>query len=166
MPATLPVRVADSVALEKPLRRWPLADWTFAIDGAAPKPMALKDWREDPALAHARGPGVYMHRFALDAPTPGARYLLDAGLVQGTAIVRVNGQEVGRASVPPFLIDVTASLKAGENTVEIEVLAPLRNYFVGRALAGDPHYSHMKGYGKQLAAAGLIGPVSIGDVLP
>ncbi len=166
MPSTLPVRVADSVALEHPLRRWPLADWTFVIDGAAPKPMALKDWREDPALAHARGPGVYAHRFALDAPTPGARYLLDAGLVQGTAIVRVNGQEVGRASVPPFLLDVTAPLQAGDNTVEIEVLAPLRNYFVGRALAGDPHYSHMQGYEHQLVAAGLIGPVGIVEVSP
>jgi hypothetical protein len=166
MPATLPVRVADSVALERPLRSWSLADWTFAIDGAAPKPMALKDWREDPALAHARGPGVYAHRFALDAPKPGARYLLDAGLVQGTAIVRVNGLEAGRVSVPPFLVDVSAGLTPGDNTIEIEVLAPLRNYFVGRALAGDPHYSHMKGYEHQLVAAGLIGPASLAEVSP
>jgi len=166
MPATLPLRVADSVALAQSARRWELADWTFAIDGAAPKPRELRDWREDPALVHARGPGVYVHRFALDAPSPGARYLLDAGLVQGAAAVRVNGQPVGRASLPPFLLDVSGPLKAGDNTIEIEVRAPLRNYFVGRALAGDPHYSHMKGYEHQLVAAGLIGPVSIGEVLP
>jgi len=44
------------------------------------------------------------------------------------------------------------------------VLAPLRNDFVGRALAGDPKYTHMKNFGNQLAAAGLIGPVAIAEI--
>jgi hypothetical protein len=37
---------------------------------------------------------------------------------------------------------------------------------VGRALAGDPHYSHMKGYEHQLVAAGLIGPAILAEVSP
>lgn len=166
MPATLPLRIADSVALQHPARSWPLADWELAMDGAPGQPTGLGDWREDPVLRHARGPGVYTHRFVLDGPRPGARYLLDLGLVQGTAMVRVNGRDIGRAGVPPFLLDVTAALQPGENSVEVEVLAPLRNYFVGRALAGDPHYSHMKGYEHQLVAAGLIGPAILAEVSP
>jgi len=115
-------------------------------------------------LRHARGPGVYTHGFDLEAPGPDSRYLLDLGLVQGSALVKVNGREIGRASVPPFLVDITGALQPGENAIEVAVLAPLRNYFVGRALAGDPHYSHMKGYENQLVAAGLIGPVSLAEV--
>ena len=109
-------------------------------------------------------PGVYKHGFDLEAPSSDARYLLDLGLVQGSALVKVNGREIGRASVPPFLVDITEALQPGENAIEVAVLAPLRNYFVGRALAGDLHYSHMKGYDNQLVAAGLIGPVSIAEV--
>ncbi len=164
MPPTLTVRVADSVLSERPRRTWHLDAWTFAIDGGEARPAALQDWRQDPALMHARGPGVYAHRFELADPDPGARYLLDVGLVQGAAAVSVNGQAIGRASVPPFLLDVGTALRAGDNEIRIEVLAPLRNHFVGRALAGDARYSHMTGYEHRLAAAGLIGPVSIVEV--
>lgn len=76
----------------------------------------------------------------------------------------MNGRAIGRASVPPFLLDMGTALRAGDNEIRIEVLAPLRNQFVGRVLAGDAHYSHMKGYEHRLAAAGLIGPVSIVEV--
>ncbi len=84
--------------------------------------------------------------------------------MQGSALVRVNGKEIGRASVPPFVLDITPALQPGENTIQVEVLAPLRNYFVGRALAGDEHYSHMRDYADRLVAAGLMGPVSIAQV--
>lgn len=164
MPPTLTVRVADSVLSERPRRTWHLDAWTFAIDGGEARPAALQDWRQDPALMHARGPGVYAHRFELADPDPAARYLLDVGLVQGAAAVSVNGQAIGRASVPPFLLELGTALRAGDNEIRIEVLAPLRNHFVGRALAGDAHYSHMTGYEHRLAAAGLIGPVSIVEV--
>jgi len=63
------------------------------------------------------------------------------------ALVRVNGNEIARASVPPFLVDISAALSAGDNSIEIDVLAPPRNHFVGRALAGDERYTHMQGYG-------------------
>jgi hypothetical protein len=46
------------------------------------------------------------------------------------------------------------------------VAAPLRNYFVGRALADDPKYSHMKRYADELVAAGLIGPINLVEVMP
>jgi len=164
-PATVPVRVPDSLRIEDAARDWPLTDWTLAVGGGQVNRATLQDWREDPALRHARV-GTYRHRFVPDAMVPGASYLLDLGLVQGSALVRVNGNEIARASVPPFLVDITSALSAGDNSIEIDVLAPLRNHFVGRALAGDERYSHMQGYETQLVAAGLIGPVRIAEVRP
>jgi hypothetical protein len=162
-PETIPVRVPDSLRIEDAARDWSLTEWTLAVGGGRGNRATLKDWREEPALRHARV-GTYSHRFVPDAMVAGASYLLDLGLVQGSALVRVNGKEIARASLPPFLIDISAALSSGENIIEIEVLAPLRNHFVGRALAADERYSHMTGYERQLVAAGLIGPVRIVEV--
>jgi hypothetical protein len=93
----------------------------------------------------------------------GARYLLNLGLVQGSAVVVVNGKAIGGNSLPPFVADVSPALHEGKNTIEIQVLAPLRNYFVGRALAKDPKYLQMERYTDQLVAAGLIGPVVLAE---
>jgi hypothetical protein len=165
LPKTLPLRVADSVALQKAAQKWPLSNWQLTFDSYSEKLTVLPDWRAIPALAHARGPGIYTQHFSLADKKIDARYLLDLGLVQGSALVKVNGREIGRASIPPFIVDVSTALKAGENVIEIELLAPLRNYFVGRALADDPKYAQMKDYANQLVAAGLMGPVAIAEVL-
>ena len=164
MPQSIASRESDGAASEHATLRWPLIDWSLAIDGQSGVHTTLSDWRDDPQLRHAAGPGVYTHAFTLDAPVAGARYLLDLGLVQGSALVRVNGVEIGRASLPPFLIDIGAALQPGENNIQVEVLAPLRNYFAGRGLDGDPRYAHMKIYANQLVAAGLVGPVSVAEV--
>ena len=164
MPESMAARESDGAASEHATRRWALTDWSLAIDGQPGVRKTLADWRDDPQLRHAVGPGVYTHAFTLDAPVAGARYLLDLGLVQGSALVRVNGADIGRASMPPFLLDIGAALLPGENTIQIEVLAPLRNHFAGRGLNGDPRYAHMKVYANQLVAAGLVGPVSVAEL--
>ena len=64
--------------------RWALTDWSLAIDGQPGVRKTLADWRDDPQLRHAVGPGVYTHAFTLDAPVAGARYLLDLGPVSYT----------------------------------------------------------------------------------
>jgi hypothetical protein len=73
----------------------------------------------------------------------------------------VNGKDVGRASLPPFALDVGAVLVPGANSIEVEVVAPLRNLFLGRAVAGDPLYANMLEFEGQLVAAGLKGPVTL-----
>lgn len=160
LPSNLGNRVSDSVAFAHAARSWSLDNWTFALDNDVVSG-PLFDWRDRPELAHARGPGSYRTDFVLDAKGENTRYLLNLGLVQGSALVVVNGKPVARDSIPPFIVDVSAQLRDGENTVEVQVLAPLRNYFVGRALARDPKYVHMEGYADQLVAAGLMGPVTI-----
>ncbi|MBK6510732.1 MAG: hypothetical protein IPG06_15600 [Haliea sp.] len=165
-PGELKQQQPAGMALQQSGKRWPLQDWEWVVGDYMAADATLVDWREVAALRHARGPGLYRHQFALDEKRDGARYVLDLGLVQGSASVTVNGQDVGRASIPPFAVDITGAIKPGENTIEIALLAPLRNYFVGRALSGDPHYSGMENYEHALVAAGLMGPVAIVEVGP
>lgn len=162
-PAGVEHRQPAGLAFEVAQRRWPLVGWIFNADAFSAEWQTLPDWRDIEALRHARA-GRYTHRFTLDDKRDGARYLLNLGLVQGSAAVSVNGQPAGRASLPPFALDITAALQRGENRIDIEVLAPLRNDFVGRALAKDSRYSHMERYRDELVAAGLMGPVIIAEV--
>ncbi|MAT95266.1 MAG: hypothetical protein CME59_22065 [Halioglobus sp.] len=156
-----PLPAAVAATGEASSRR--LTEWRFSLgdyhgDGEA----ALSDWREVPELRHAHGPGIYTHRLPLDdAPGDTERYLLDLGLVQGSARVRVNDEVAGQASLPPFTLDITDALTAGDNVIKVEVRAPLRNLFVGRALAGDPLYAQMTRFENALVAAGLLGPVTL-----
>lgn len=165
MPSNLVNRTADGVAFAQAARRWNIDTWKFPLENYTSNG-PLFDWRDQPDLLHARGPGIYQADFVLDSKSADARYLLNLGLVQGSALVKVNGKPVGRASIPPFIVDVSEPLQAGKNSIEIQVLAPLHNYFVGRALAKDPKYSHMEVYADQLVAAGLIGPVAIAEGSP
>jgi len=165
MPTSLQAREGDGAAFAAAARRWTLPRWDFSLGDTHEKSVGLFDWRERPALAYARGPGVYQSNFDLEKKRDDARYLLNLGLVQGSAAVSINGKEAGRASFPPFIIDISDLLHTGHNAVEIQVLAPLRNDFVGRALAGDERYSHMRVYADQQVAAGLMGPVAIAEVV-
>jgi len=140
-----------------------LTDWEFVL-GEYRSRGALFDWRDVDAVRYAHGPGVYRHTLTLAAATPGQHHVLDLGLVQGSAQVLVNGRELGHASLPPFALDISPALQAGDNTVEVRVLAPLRNRMVGRALAGDPLYDNMLEFEHELVAAGLIGPVALYQV--
>jgi hypothetical protein len=163
LPEKLPQQVATGAALEAAGQRWPLQGWAFNAGDFSAHWDTLPDWRTLDAVRHARS-GRYRHVFTLDNKDASTRYLLDLGLVQGSATVRVNGQHTGRASVPPFAIDVTSALVSGDNEIEIEVLAPLRNEFVGKALEGDELYRHMTIYAESLVAAGLMGPVVLAQV--
>jgi hypothetical protein len=163
-PATLISKRSAGAALQHATNRWPLPSWQLVLGDFTAQETALIDWRDIDALRYASGPGVYSHDFLLPQKQAGTRYLLDLVLVQGSAQVSVNGQALGRASIPPFAVDITAALRQGSNTFEIEMLAPLRNAFVGRALAGDPHYSGMENYDNALVAAGLMGPVAVVEV--
>ena len=166
IPKTLAPQVADDVLFQRAPQKWNLNEWSLTLDNYSQKLTTLPDWRDIAELQYARGPATYTQQFTLDNKIADVRYLLNLGLVQGSASVKINGQEVGRASMPPFIVDVTAALQQGNNVIEVQVLAPLRNYFVGRALTDDPKYSHMKGFANQLVAAGLMGPVALAEVAP
>ena len=137
-----------------------LRGWEFNSGDYKTLWSTLPDWRTIEPIRYA-AKGRYQHRITLGKPESGKRYQLELGLVQGSAHVRVNGVAIGQASLPPFRADIGHALKTGENLIEIDVRAPLRNVFVGKALAGDPQYSHMLRYENQLVAAGVIGDISL-----
>jgi len=102
--------------------------------------------------------------------------VLDLGDVKELAEVRLNGQSVGIAWKPPYRVDVTGALKAGNNQLEIDVANLWWNRMVGDRQPGvqpiaatsfnqsDSFFSSM---GAAISAdaplfpAGLLGPVSL-----
>jgi hypothetical protein len=50
--------------------------------------------------------------------------------------VSVNGHDMGVTAWPPYQVDVTAGLRAGENVFEIELVGTLRNLLGPHHLAG------------------------------
>jgi hypothetical protein len=163
LPESVPRELPAGMAMRHATRNWMLQDWKFNAGEFSAQWDSLPDWRTLDALRYARS-GSYQHHFTLDNKQGNARYLLDLGLVQGSAAVSVNREAVGRASIPPFTVDITTAVVSGDNQIDIEILAPLRNVFVGRALAGDERYQNMKIYADSLVAAGLMGPVVLAEV--
>lgn len=62
----------------------------------------------------------------------GERALLDAP-IRDVAVVTINGQRVGSVWHPPYTLDVTKQLRAGENTISIAVANTAINLLAGRA---------------------------------
>ncbi|SDS61381.1 hypothetical protein SAMN04488543_2058 [Friedmanniella luteola] len=141
----------------------PLADgWRVAFDAGPDEPVALPHlWEEQPGRRHHAGAAVYRTAFELDGLGPGAVVVLDLGSAEvrdddaqpvhvgmvgpsyraaarppvgEVATVRVNGVDCGLVWAPPYRVDVTAAVRAGQNRLEVEVA----NTAAG-ALAADEH---------------------------
>jgi hypothetical protein len=59
----------------------------------------------------------------------------------------------------PYTLEISSFLKKGKNDIEINVLPPKLNYFVGQALAENKHYRQFKK--GLLMSNGLVGEVKI-----
>ena len=90
---------------------------------------------EDEGIRHFSGIAEYSVRFEtpadlveFDGPIE-----LDLGRVAGVARVSLNGEDVGIAWKPPYVVDVTGRLRAGENELRCEVANTWHNRLVGDA---------------------------------
>ncbi len=79
---------------------------------------------------------------------PSGIQVLDLGMVGETAALWVNGELIGRRICPPYRFELTGILRAGDNTVEIEVANTLVQQMKDR----------LSRY-MQIAPSGLLGPV-------
>lgn len=70
---------------------------------------------------------------SLDALPPGSPVILDLGEVREVARVFLNGREAGLATFPPHELEVTSLIRAGENSLAIEVA----NTWLNRLIADD-----------------------------
>jgi len=113
-------------------------DLWFPPKGGAPVRVALEtliSWSEhhNPGVRRFSGTGIYTKTItvARDIIGKDRRVYLDLGEVQVMATVKLNGQDLGVLWKPPYRVDVTSALKAGENRLEIGVTNLWINRMIG-----------------------------------
>jgi len=125
----------------------------------------LISWSEHPdaGIKYFSGTATYSKRFTLsDLKSP---IQLDLGSVHAIAKVRVNGKEIATLWKEPYRTDITAALRQGSNTLEVEVVNSWHNRLVGDHQPGATpatFTTHNKYHaGTPLQPAGLLGPVRL-----
>jgi hypothetical protein len=96
----------------------------------------LADWsrHSDPGIRFFSGTATYEGAFNWQ-PTGGTAQtiFLDLGRVEVMARVRLNGRDLGVLWTPPFRVEVTDSLQAGANRLEVTVANLWPNRLIGDA---------------------------------
>ena len=77
------------------------------------------------------GTATYQKEVIINDLKSDHRVLLDLGIMNDIAEVKVNGQNIGVLWYPPYTIDITDALKIGENKLEITVTNNWANRLIG-----------------------------------
>jgi len=97
----------------------------FVVVGQSKPAMALGSWKSQGYPFYAAG---VSYRGTFDVPQPTGRYLVEMGRWYGSvAEVLVNGKSAGHMVSRPWQCDITKSLQAGANTIEVRVIGTLKN---------------------------------------
>ncbi len=94
-------------------------DWSVTL-GEKQVTSSLKSWAEM-GVASFTGTGIYRREFTASPTSQNQRVYLDLGNVHEIARVRLNSVELAVRSWPPYLWDVTTTIKSGVNTLEVQV---------------------------------------------
>ena len=96
---------------------------------------ALDDWSKRPesGIRYYSGTAVYRTTFQSKIQNPKSKIFLDLGKVAVMADVTLNGKPLGILWKPPFRVDVTGALKAGDNTLELRVV----NLWINRQIGDE-----------------------------
>ncbi len=130
----------------------------------------LTSWTErlEPGIKYYSGAATYEKTIDLtpEQIRPGRRLWLDLGDVRELASVTVNGRACGITWCPPFRVDMTSAVKAGENRLRIKVVNFWPNRIIGDA--GLPEnqrltQTNIRALTAQtpLTTSGLLGPVAL-----
>jgi hypothetical protein len=149
--------------------------WTVAFqpNRGAPAQVTvdrLASWAEnsDPGVKYFSGMATYSK--TVQAPAAwfgrGAEVWLDLGDVKDIAEVAVNGKTVAAAWRPPFRVNLTGALKAGENKLEVKVANVWVNRIIGDQQPGAQKITTVQSYraDSPLLPSGLLGPVKFVSV--
>jgi len=131
----------------------------------------LASWTEnaDEGVKYFSGTATYSKDMVASRSwfKPGAKVLLDLGMVKEIAEVSVNGKAVGGILwKPPFRADVTSAIKPGKNRIEIKITNLWPNRIIGdqQPNAKKPYawldYRPFKA-STPLLESGLLGPVKV-----
>ena len=121
----------------------------------------------DDGIKYYSGTAIYDNSFTVsEEDIDRGTILLDLGEVGCMAQVTLNGKEVGTLWKAPYLIDITAAVKAGENRLEIKVANQWVNRIIGdlQPDCGKKYtYTPAEFYkaDSPLLRAGLMGPVTV-----
>jgi hypothetical protein len=174
-----------------------LGHWTAAFPGSKGSPTlpskadANTVWTEDAAEKFYSGEVRYSTNFQATAAKPGEHFVLrfaegkaltntqpegTNGLrawydapIREAAIVYLNGKRVGSLWHPPYELDLTKLVRAGQNTIEIRVYntainelagQPPRDYTALKAKYGD-RFQMQDMNNLQPVPSGIFGPVRI-----
>jgi Glycosyl hydrolases family 2, sugar binding domain len=153
----------------------------------------LEDWSKHPeaGIKHYSGTATYRKTFPCQVPDSKSKIQLDLGKVAVMARVKFNGRDLGILWKPPYRVDITPFVKAGDNELEIQVVNLWPNRMIGDDLlpedsernpdgatlkqwpqwlldgrsspTGRFTFSTWRLWSKQdkLIASGLIGPVTL-----
>ena len=112
--------------------------------------LAAGDWSQAGALKYYSGGMIYKKSITLPENISAQRVVLDLGSVVATCEVKINGKAAGVMMSPPYSVDITKYLQAGENEVEVLVYSTLANHYQTQPTPyrGEP-------------TAGIVGPVSL-----
>lgn len=156
-----PSAAATTVTLEG---EWSLRLPGFPAASVSPNPRL---WADVVVGAQGfSGVGTYRLAFTVDELVRSAdRVLLDLGVMNEIARVRVNGVDCGVAWTAPFRVDAGAAVRAGVNVLEVEVATPWRNRLIAEAGAPSGEIPvQLTTVFEATAApfpAGLAGPVTL-----
>ncbi|MBN1952087.1 MAG: discoidin domain-containing protein [Bacteroidales bacterium] len=146
---------------------------SFQQDRGAPAQIVLDkltSWSEDidPGVKYFSGTGNYTKiiQASNDWFKEGTQIWLDLGVVKNLAEVVVNGKSLGIVWKLPFRVNVTESLKQGENVLEVKVTNLWVNSLIGDQQPGNAKkitYTTQAFYqaSSPLLPSGLLGPVKI-----
>jgi hypothetical protein len=162
VPATPPVPIVAPVPAPIDLS----SGWTvkFGSDGPTVKMDELQSWTQNDQIKAFSGVATYSRQFKVDAAMvkKGVKVMLNLGFASGpqmtgsggrggngfrsnletpvreAAVVYINDKKVGSVWAPPYSIDVTGVLQAGNNQIRIEVGNLAINYM---AAHGYPNYN-------------------------
>lgn len=179
-PATSPSSTAAlpaPVALE---RTWKV-DFIAPAKFETPPPLELirvGPWTENTGPEHRyfTGSAKYRHTFTLppNFRTNSPRVTLDLGHLWAIGEVHLNGKSLGILWAPPFSVDVTSTLRDGENELVVEVTGTWHNRLVGEARSELPKLTRTNITVSQrkpwkdldVIPAGLFGPVRLVPITP
>jgi hypothetical protein len=169
-------------ALEPSGRSYPITgSWQVRfIEGGPELPAAfntseLCSWTSRDDAEAKRFAGTASYRIEFDRPAQDADdWILDLGRICETARVKLNGREVGALWCAPYRISVGHFLRAGKNTLELEVTNLAANrirdldarqvkwkYFYDANLASQRQRSGLDASVWPLRDSGLLGPVEL-----
>lgn len=139
--------------------------WNVTFQGRSLAFEKLISWTEHPDadIKYFSGSATYTRRFQISDLK--SQIHLDLGTVHAIAKVRLNGKEIATLWKEPYATDITAALRQGTNTLEIDVINSWHNRLVGDHQPGatpTTFTTHNKyNANTPLQPAGLLGPVRL-----